>query len=96
MGAAKVEPEPLRVTGADDDDEAVPLPLVVLLELLLEPHAASPAASAPADTTASHLRAMNCFSLRGFIMAGRLAKPRREFVTALWTGCEELVNARRP
>src|SRR5258706_1262137 len=91
MGAANVEPEPFSVAGADDAEDE--LPVLELLELvLLEPHAVTPRTSTEAVAAASHLRVMVYFSFCRF--PGRLAERRRNLVTGLWPGCEEVVNAR--
>src|SRR5437764_5602154 len=92
MGAANVEPDPLRVALTDPD---VPLLLLDELELPeLEPQALTPTAITPAVAAASHLRDMECFSFVRFI-AARVAERWRQPVTDLCCEFEKAVNVRR-
>src|ERR1700750_1627136 len=87
MGAAKVEPAPLMVPP-----DLLP-PLVSLLLLLLEPHAATPSASTHTAASETISRGdINRFSLFACIWTARLPGERSESVTGLWRPCEKGVK----
>src|SRR5919197_3522297 len=97
MGAAKVEPAPLRVTLPPLEDELPPEPVLLELLSLLLPQAATPSASA-----ADRPRAMILFDLTGGYSSGfsvawwaaTVATRRLQPVTDLWHRCEKGVKAR--
>src|SRR5256885_13423675 len=92
MGAAKVEPAPLRVAFTlapeldDELDES---------ELLLLPQAATPTTSVAATgTTASHWRDVTAAPSFACVVGARLAALAGQSVTDVWQGCGKDVDGR--
>src|SRR2546423_13150181 len=85
MGGATVEPAPLI-------EPAAPPPPPVSDFLLLEPHAARPAASRKAAPSASQVRDLKSFSFVVFVTPPRLPSPGRKSVTDVWRLCEKAVK----